>query len=856
MKTGSHVIDSNLHSVARRWRSLRFLQHTGTLGALVSLLFLLLALAAVRGWIADPGLATGLATLAVFVALVAWGCVGFVLLHCELAPQWMAGVLERSQPKLLDRVNTLVALRENRQQPGIKSFYRRIARQAQELLTKAPPSLSISPWRAVLHVAVFLALLVATLLVYEKYSPWQLMHAAREAKQAAAKPQPAEPTLELPLPDDAVEQKLPWGEVRITEPGRDLQVTKVDVVPLQIEAAANEPLQQVGWSTTINGRDETPRELPAPSDPRYAVYQPTLYLDELKLADWDVLTYYAKANTRATNAYASEVYFLEVRPFREDILKLPGGENGKAMQCLNELSALIAQQQHIIRQTHQHVQKPPELTKLREQDRQKLADAEADLSKGTQHLYARMAAELENKPIGEALDHLAKAEKWLAQASDSLRGEAMADAQNQERDGLADLVAARKAFQKSVSENPNDFAEPSEQQPPIAEPKDKLKELAEFRNEEKAAQEFVQALLQQQRSFAERVNKSALVNLPKMAEEQKNIGQSLEEFRQQHPQVFKPVQEEADTTAQSLQKAADSLAQRNRNAKSEAQQGAEQIQKLAEAMKATSGERRLADAYKLRQVLEQQATKFGQCENPGASGAPSEGEMKQAVADTRQALKQLKSVAEQPPANQLFGPQLRESLNDLNMQSLNWPLGELEQAQSDAARQKAAGQVKQGLEKVVKAFDASQPQVLQLAKQSGQQGEQSRDSLERGLAQLQSLIKQLEEHRPLSREAQLRQGQEALYNLQQGMRGDQGQNERSQPILVALDQELKPSEDKPIDLIALKRLADQLQAFSIELYAKRDPKQDKPEVSVLDSTRLPPAYRKRIETYFQKLSEK
>ena len=191
MKTGSHVIDSNLHSVARRWRSLRFLQHTGTLGALVTLFFLLLALAAVRGWVTDPDLAGGLAILAVFAAVVAWASLGIVLLNRDLAPQWLAGVVEQSQPKLLDRVNTLVALRESRHEPGVKSFYRRIAQQAQQLLTKAPPTLSLSPWRAVLHVSIFFALLVATLLVYDKYSPWQRMHAAQQAKQMAVKPQPA-----------------------------------------------------------------------------------------------------------------------------------------------------------------------------------------------------------------------------------------------------------------------------------------------------------------------------------------------------------------------------------------------------------------------------------------------------------------------------------------------------------------------------------------------------------------------------------------------------------------------------------------------------------------------------------------
>src|SRR5438132_1736849 len=108
---------------------------------------------------------------------------------------------------------------------------------------------------------------------------------------------------------------------------------------------------------------------------------------------------------------------MEVRPFREDILKMPGGEGGKAYQCLNELSLLINRQQHVIRQTHQHVQKPPEQENLRQQDRKKLADAEQDLGDSAEHLYAKMIAEMENRPIGEALDNLAKAQESLERAS-------------------------------------------------------------------------------------------------------------------------------------------------------------------------------------------------------------------------------------------------------------------------------------------------------------------------------------------------------------------------------------------------------------------------------------------------------
>src|SRR6185369_9947987 len=108
------------------------------------------------------------------------------------------------------------------------------------------------------------------------------------------------------------------------------------------------------------------------------------------------------------------------------------------------------------------------------------------------------------KPIGEALDQLARAEKDSSHASDSLRTDAMPEAQNQERSALADLVAARKVFQKIVSEHPDAFAEKKEEEPPppTAEKPDKLKEIAEFRNEAKAAQDFVQNATQKQQQIA------------------------------------------------------------------------------------------------------------------------------------------------------------------------------------------------------------------------------------------------------------------------------------------------------------------------------------------------------------------
>ena len=70
--------------------------------------------------------------------------------------------------------------------------------------------------------------------------------------------------------------------MRITDPGGDLKLTKVDVVPMAIEAAANGTLDNASWATSVNGAPEQDRALPAPAEPHYAVYQPTLYLDELR----------------------------------------------------------------------------------------------------------------------------------------------------------------------------------------------------------------------------------------------------------------------------------------------------------------------------------------------------------------------------------------------------------------------------------------------------------------------------------------------------------------------------------------------------------------------------------------------
>ena len=853
------VVETSLNRAEFRWKWLRFLQHSLLLGGILCLLVLLFGAAIIFGFVTSKALAATFFALAGLAGFIAWAVIVISVLAGTPDRHWLAAALERVDRRLLDRLNTLLFLERRPPASSTSSFARRIARQTQKVLAaKAAPS-PFPATRTLEYLLGFILVLTATVVVYQVYSPWTRLLAAEKAK--AAPPAPVEKVLDLSLPaTNNAEQRQSWGEVRITDPGGDLRVTKVDVVPLQIEAAANQALKKVGWYSTINGAGETPHELPPPSEPRYAVYQPTVYLDELRLSDWDVMTYYAKASTEKENSFASDVYFLEVRPFREDLLKIPGGEGGKPHQCLNEMTALISRQQHVIRQTHQYLQKPPEQENLQAQDRKKLAEAEADLGDSAQHLYAKMAADMENKPIGEALDNLAKAEKSLDRASKLLGDNVMNEAQNRERLALAELVAARKMFQKTLSDNPDAFADANKAEPPpTAEElkklnERKLNEMAEFRNEAKAAQQYVDKTLEQQKNLERQAKTTSRTNYAALGEQEKQLQKSLGEFEQLHPRAFKGTQAEAQQAEDALSKAADSLQNKSPDARNATQRATEQLGKLSEAMKNQSAGQQLADAYKLKQMLDKQIQTFGQCANPGAGGAPADTEVDRTASEARETLNQLKKVAEQEPTRDAFGPPLRSALSGTNKAELDSKLARVQLAQDEPTRQQRAGEAREALGKVSQAFEESEPKAMQMAQKTDSLKPGEQESFNRGMSELQSLIKQLENKRPASPENQAKQGREALADLQAGVRSLYGNNDRGAEILLKLEQLLKG--ERTVAAEDLRQLMNELQHFAVETTDQMERKQDKPEVTNIDPTRLPPAYRGRIQKYFQKLSEK
>ena len=847
------MLSRRLRRTKSRWRTLRFWRGAGLLATgLVALVLLLGAL--IEADVVTHQVIAIIWLIGVFLL----GVLGFFVVVGVVAitdrdRYWLAAELEKVNEPLLDRVNTLVFLEDQddraASEKSLDSYRRRIADQAEHELTW-----SVAPFEHLRRQASFswlgaLALFAATLAFFLHYQPLRTVG----NRSVAADRQRLEermPELEAPAPDAAEVrggEKKAWGEVRITEPGRDLTVTKVDVVPLQIEAASSQPLESASWLTSTTGAEPQEHPLPPAPEPRYAVYRPLLYVDELGLADWDVLTYHASAST-AGGSYASEIYFLEVRPFREEIQKLPGGEGGMCYQSLSQLTGLIDGQKHILRQTHRYLalsRSGSSSEDRRSEDQGKLVDAESDLTEAVRHLYAEIAAGMENLPVAEVLDHLAGAGEWLESATDALEGD-VATAQQPEQSALAELVATRKSLQKSISDNPDAFA-PQEEMPPVAELPDKLERIAEFRDEEKAALELLDQVLEEQRRVRDRLEEEGPYGQQELAAEQEASRRSLERFRSEHPAPFAGAEREAEAADGAMRDAGEVLRLDPESAPAQQRQAVERVAELRDAVQQQNVGRQLTHAYKLKQLLEQQAESMGQMENDPAA---SRQDAQQVAEQARSATGQLRQIVEQEPAGRAFGPELGQALSGERREQLEGRLDELAEA-GEATRGQAAGAAKQGLDRVLEAFEDSAPRLVRELRRSDPLKGGDLEALETALRQLRSLLARdgraadaAEDRQALKRDA--------LDHLRRGLEGVYGNDQRTRALLERAEETLGKADVEAGP--RLRRLIDEIEMFRIEM---SDPADELvgPDLEHIDVADLPAEYRERIQNYYRKLSE-
>lgn len=842
------VIESRLKNAQWGFRWLRFWRLLSWLALAEIAGLFLLGVAMWRGWWVDlQGILVAVALLALLVVL---GLPAIVVasLGIHRDRQWAADQVEKADDSLLDRLTTLVHLKEE------SVYAARIERQATRSLLWEFPLFSTqkkhirqSWWLATL-------LLVGVFLFYFKLAPYRNV-----LEKPVVDTQAVNAGLQLPdepiVDAEEIQQKREdarWGEVRITEPGRDLKVTKVDVVPLQIEAATSHPLNAVHWVTT-SGEASQERSLPPPDEPRYAVYQPYLYVDELRLEDWDVMTYYAGARAGESD-YRSEIYFLEIRPFREEIEKIKSGKGGegeanKGYDLMGKISAIIDRQKRVLRATHGFLGRlaaEPRLTEsLKKQDQQKLIETEEEIDEAVGHLYAEMAVEMENMAIAEVLDQLALADEVLDQAVAALRNDPKT-APHFEQKALAELVATRKALQRTLNESQGQSN--SEPPPPngmedlpVAQLEDKLEEMAEYRDEEKAARELVDALIEEQQEIATQIDQNPS-QCSGLAPGQGQSAGALDRLRNEHPKVYENVEPQAEAAERALDEANKALQNNNAAAAAEAQAEAlAELERLREDLSGGAAARQLADAYRLKKMLDEEAREMKEMAADPEKASQEAAERNAEAA--RETTRQLKELIEESRAGEKFGPKLDDALSDDRQAERERQLENLKEAANPEQRGQAAERAAQGLEELAQAFDESAPHSM--GDKDPLRPDQ-RESLAAAIRQLQAMTGQQGGQNAQS----LALRRETLENLRDSL--PQFRGEDAKTLLEESEEAL--AENTAFDMERLRQLLERLERFRHEMIGIDF---ERPDVDLahINPSDLPAEYRERIQNYFRRLSE-
>jgi len=130
------VVETSLNRAEFRWKWLKFLQHSFLLGSIVCTLVLVFGGAILVGWVTSMTLATMFFALLAITAFIAWVVIIIAVLAGSPDRAWLAAALERVNPRLLDRLNTLLFLERRPRDARVSSFALRIARQGLEVATR------------------------------------------------------------------------------------------------------------------------------------------------------------------------------------------------------------------------------------------------------------------------------------------------------------------------------------------------------------------------------------------------------------------------------------------------------------------------------------------------------------------------------------------------------------------------------------------------------------------------------------------------------------------------------------------------------------------------------------------------
>ena len=693
----NHALEKRLRRAAALWKWQSLVKSTALVFSWVLIVALVVGGLSKIGWIGSPTLAIVLIGLAALLGMMGWFVMLVRVLDRKLDRNWLAAAVENDQAGLLDRFNTVVELDQRPQDVSAQMYRGAIERQASSLVRKMPSRSPFSWGNTVKHCVAAMALLLLATWFYLHYQP--LRTVAAETVDVEGVSQVEDDPLLIPeMVDEADDEALanlessePWGEVRISEPGRNLRLTRHEDLPLLIEAAADRPLSEVFWSTAVNLGEEAKQGLPELEDPRYAVFQPVLRPVELQLDDWDLVHYRAVAVAEDKRQYESVGYFVEIVPSRDQLESLPE----PAYQKLEQMTDLIERQQAVIRQTDG-------LTDDRDSQQGRrmdaLADQEDQIGKAASLLASGLQAWLEPDVMEPFTTAIGSASAELDRAESTLQERDLTSAKDSERSALMELAHARRALATLVRDHPEAFAESVLDQierkrlqdatPADPEFAKLLEELAAEARETSAAATRLEELAADQRQLADQARLARPEALPPLAGQQRGLEQQLEAVRETHPSAFRDLKTLSAKASDALAQAAEQLESSRSSAPHATDQAYQRLQQLAEEMNARQMAHGLAQSQTLQERLDANRQAYQEIQQ--RSEQVTSEDLRETTKETRDLVEQLRQRA----AEEAAGKQPTELSKRLSPETAEGIAGQcdaMDRVGSDKRSQVASG---------------------------------------------------------------------------------------------------------------------------------------------------------------------
>jgi hypothetical protein len=667
------IIERRLDETATQLQFARTIKFSAVSLCAVTLAVLIVGLAAKASVVTSSGLAWGLVAFILAGGFLIWFVAVLVIAGSPLERAELAHETERTNPGLMDRLHTLIALGPRRRVPRVESYAGRIEQQSVSVVARTESVVPLVPGDSRRWILTWLALCLLTLVFFQWFRPFS------QLGMAANTPPPApEQTPGLELPPTAEEKKKsqsdadPWIEARILEPGQDLVVTRYETVPLRVEAATSGELSRVDLHTTRNGEAAPDRQLPSGADPRFSRNEELLDLERIGAGDWDVLSYHATAESKDGMKGGSRMYFVEVRPFREEIEQLPGGVEGEPYRVLNELTNMVDAQEDAIRAAHRMTQWPAD--RITGQMSSDLAQAQEVMKSGVEYLRSSLPDSAELSP---SIEHLNQAAESFKQAADQFRSGQTKEGEQTAQKALGQLAATRKEIHQAVKEHPEVLPKSPSSTDPLVDMTEQLTSADELQNELRDAAEQAAELADAERKIAQQIKPCDNAVHRQAAEEQRQLREKFDAFRKENSQACQRAGGQtsgAEAKLNSAMEALEKLAAEHSNPNH--QQGnratadaASALQQLAKALREQAAKQQMAAANQLQQALEDQIEFLEKLEeNP--DGATQE-QLEQAAKNMQATTDQIKKMAEEPATREQFSDELREMLNDENKERLD-----------------------------------------------------------------------------------------------------------------------------------------------------------------------------------------